>query len=105
MLGVGGGFVIVPMLRRFTNVSMQGIVATSLLVIALVGLGGVVSAVMHGASLPMTLTASFTAATAFGMLIGRHVSSRLPSRNVQMAFSIVLVFVAMGLIVKAALGQ
>ena len=105
LLGVGGGFVIVPMLRRFTNVSMQGIVATSLLVIALVGLMGVVSAVMHGASLPLTLTASFTAATACGMLIGRHVSSRLPSRYVQITFSTVLVFVAVGLIVKAALGQ
>ncbi|OXH84034.1 hypothetical protein CA830_32870, partial [Burkholderia multivorans] len=29
LLGVGGGFVIVPMLRKFTNVSMHGIVATS----------------------------------------------------------------------------
>ena len=28
LLGVGGGFVIVPMLRRFTNLSMHGIVAT-----------------------------------------------------------------------------
>ena len=42
LLGIGGGFVIVPMLRKFTNVSMHGIVATSLLVIALVGTGGVV---------------------------------------------------------------
>ena len=76
LLGVGGGFVIVPMLRRFTNVSMQGIVATSLHVIALVGLTGVVSALIHGASLPPGLTASFTAATACGMPVGRHCASR-----------------------------
>ncbi|MBC7480867.1 MAG: sulfite exporter TauE/SafE family protein, partial [Rhizobacter sp.] len=43
LLGVGGGFVIVPMLRRFTNMSMHAIVATSLMVIALVGFGGVVA--------------------------------------------------------------
>ena len=34
LLGVGGGFIIVPMLRKLTNVSMHGIVATSLMVVA-----------------------------------------------------------------------
>lgn len=42
--GVGGGFVIVPAMRCYTDVSMHGIVATSLLVIALVGSGGIVAA-------------------------------------------------------------
>ena len=101
LLGVGGGFVIVPMLRRFTDLSMHGIVATSLLVIALVGLGGVVSAVLHGAAIPWDLTALFTLATACGMVAGRWVSTRLSSRHVQMGFSIVLVVVAMGLFAKA----
>ena len=35
LLGVGGGFVIVPSLSRFTNLQMRSIVATSLAVIAL----------------------------------------------------------------------
>lgn len=103
LLGVGGGFVIVPLLRRFTNVSMHGIVATSLLVIALVGLGGVVTSVLHGTTLPLQLTALFTAATALGMLVGRKASTRLSSRHVQLGFSIVLVVVAFGLFAKAAL--
>ena len=103
LLGVGGGFVIVPMLRRFTNLSMHGIVATSLLVIALVGLGGVVSAVVHGAALPVGLTSLFTLATAVGMLVGRQASTRLSARHVQIGFSIVLVVVALGLFAKAVL--
>jgi len=101
LLGVGGGFVIVPMLRRFTDLSMHGIVATSLLVIALVGLGGVVSAVFHGATIPWELTGLFTLATACGMVAGRWVSARLSARHVQMGFSIVLVVVAIGLLAKA----
>ena len=103
LLGVGGGFVIVPMLRRFTDVSMHGIVATSLLVIALVGAGGMVTAVLHGAALPLGLTVLFSAATASGMLIGRRASLHLSSRHVQLAFSIVLIVVALGLVAKAAL--
>lgn len=101
LLGVGGGFVIVPMLRRFTNMSMHGIVATSLLVIALVGSGGVVAAVVHGIALPLQTTALFALATAIGMLLGRKLASRIVERHVQLGFSLVLILVALGLIYKA----
>lgn len=61
LLGVGGGFVIVPLLRRFTALTMHGIVATSLLVIAIFGFGGVVTALLHGAALPWVPTLLFVA--------------------------------------------
>ena len=103
LLGVGGGFVIVPLLRRFTELSMHGIVATSLLVIAIVGVGGVLTAVLHGAVLPLEPTLLFTAATAAGMLAGRSASHRLSASHVQIGFAIVLLVVAVGLLVKAAM--
>ncbi|MEO7114275.1 MAG: sulfite exporter TauE/SafE family protein [Caldimonas sp.] len=102
LLGVGGGFVIVPLLRRFTDVPMHGIVATSLLVIALVGSGGVLAAVWRGASLPAGPTALFTVATAIGMLAGRGLSQRLSSRQVQIGFATILLIVAIGMLGKAA---
>ncbi len=104
LLGVGGGFVIVPLLRRFTELSMHSIVATSLMVIAIVGMGGVLTAVFHGADLPLGLTLLFTAAIAGGMLAGRYASNRLSATHVQVGFAIVLLFVAIGLLVKVALG-
>ena len=103
LLGVGGGFVIVPLLRRFTSLTMPGIVATSLMVIALVGAGGVLTAVAHGAVLPPAITLSFAAATAVGMVIGRLASRRLSGRQVQIGFAVVLAFVAVGLLGKAAM--
>jgi len=103
LLGVGGGFVIVPLLRRFTELSMHGIVATSLLVIAIVGVGGVLTAVLHGAVLPLELTLLFTTATAAGMLAGRFASHRLSAVHVQVGFAIVLLVVALGLLLKATL--
>ena len=102
LLGVGGGFIIVPLLRRFTDVTMHGIVATSLLVIALVGAGGVVAALLHGAVLPVGLTLLFTVATAAGMLAGRSLAHRLSARHVQLGFATILLIVALGMFAKAA---
>ncbi len=103
LLGVGGGFVIVPMLRRYTALPMQGIVATSLMVIAFIGFGGIVSSVLQGVTLPASATLLFTIATAGGVLIGRHFAGQLPGCYIQRSFSCLLACVAAGMIVKAAL--
>jgi uncharacterized protein len=104
LLGVGGGFVIVPMLRRFTDVPMHGVVATSLAVIALVGTGASLAALSAGVRAPLELTLWFCATTALGMAGGRWASRFLSARHVQIAFGSVLVCVALGLLVKAGLG-
>jgi len=98
LLGVGGGFIIVPLLRRFTNVAMHGVVATSLLVIALVGAGSVVSAVAQGVTLPATVTGLFAVATAAGMVAGRALAGRMQALHVQRGFALVLIAVALGLL-------
>ena len=101
LLGVGGGFVIVPMLRRFTALTMQGIVATSLMVVALVSLGGVVTALLRGADLPVEITFLFALTTVCGMVAGRLLARRLSGRTVQVGFALVLVVVSSGMLAKA----
>lgn len=103
LLGVGGGFVMVPLLRRFTAVSMHGIVATSLLVIALVGSAGVANALLHDAAMPLGPTLLFVLATAIGMLIGRKLARHLSGRHVQFGFAAILIVVAGILLFKSAL--
>lgn len=100
LLGVGGGFVIVPMLRRFTNASMHIAVATSLLVIALVGAAGFGSALAHGATIPWMLAIWFVLATVIGMALGRRVTRLLSAQMVQFYFALLLLLVALYLIVK-----
>jgi len=102
-LGVGGGFLMVPMLHRFTNISMHGIVATSLMVIALVASGGVGAALLHGAVLPLEITALFAGATAAGMVIGRLLGKRLAAAHIHRGFAALLLVVSLGLFVKAAM--
>ena len=101
LLGVGGGFVIVPALRRFTNISMHSVVATSLMVIALVTAGSVSVALLQGARLPMPATAIFVGATALGVGIGRKLSARLPEKTIQCGFAVVLLLAASHLVLRA----
>jgi hypothetical protein len=100
LLGVGGGFVIVPMLRRFTNASMHIAVATSLLVIALVGAAGFASSLAHGATIPWMPATWFVVATVSGMALGRRVTRLLSAQMVQFYFALLLLLVATYLLVK-----
>ncbi|MBI1890758.1 MAG: sulfite exporter TauE/SafE family protein [Burkholderiales bacterium] len=102
LLGVGGGFIMVPLLRRFTNVSMHGIVATSLLVIALVSTSSVINTLMHHHIPPLEATFVFTGAAASGMLLGRKFARRLSAQYVQYGFASILTIIAVGMILHAA---
>lgn len=97
LLGVGGGFILVPLLLRFTPLSMHSCVATSLMVMALVSLGAVASAAYAthpGLHLPAAITAVFAVATMLGMLAGRYYAQRLPAPQVQRGFAALLMLVA-----------
>lgn len=57
--GVGGGFLIVPALILITEMGIHRAVATSLLVITLIGLAGLGSAVLSGRDIDWALTGLF----------------------------------------------
>ncbi len=94
LLGVGGGFVLVPALRKLTDISMHGIVATSLLVIALVGSGSIMVSVLQGNHFPMAVALPFIIATAMGMFFGRLLIRHLPQPVVQRLFAVLVIGVA-----------
>ena len=90
-------------MKRFTYLSLPGIVATSLFVITLVGGGGVVNALLGGAQIPFYETSCFVLAIVSGMLVGRRVSRRLQAWQVQRGFSVLLMLVCLYMMVKACL--
>ena len=104
MLGVGGGFLIVPAFRRYTNVDMQGIVATSLMLIALVSAVAVVSALGQGIHITRTGWI-FVAAAVAGMSVGRVIAPHLPARLLQIGFAALTTVVACTLLVQFALSH
>src|SRR3546814_12859585 len=72
MLGVGGGFIVVPAFRRFTNIDMHSTVATSLAVIALISISTVASLLVQGADISATGW-NFVAAAVAGLVAGRQI--------------------------------
>ncbi len=102
LLGVGGGFVMVPALQRVTDLEMKSVVATSLAVIALVSATGVVSSALAG-TLNWPVAIPFSAGALGGMLVGRVVAARLAGPYLQKGFAVVSGMVALGMIAKIVL--
>lgn len=100
LLGVGGGFVMVPALQRYTDLPMKAAVATSLAVIALVSLTGV-AATAAGGALDWNVALPFSAGALAGMAGGRSLAERLAGPRLQQGFAFVSALVAIAMIVKA----
>jgi uncharacterized membrane protein YfcA len=100
LLGVGGGFVLVPALQRSTDLAAQSIVATSLAVIALVSLTGVATSMSAG-HFNISVALPFATGSVVGMGIGSILTSHLPANYLKIAFAIICFAVAAGLIAKS----
>lgn len=92
-LGVGGGFLLVPALRRFANQNMRMATGTSLGIIAVNSLAG---GAAHFSELSgfWSLTSILTAAALFGLLIGLKLAARVPAQTLEKAFAGVTLSVA-----------
>jgi hypothetical protein len=102
MLGVGGGFIIVPALKHFSNVSMHGIVSTSLMVITLISTSAVANAFMQGLRIS-TQSWAFIVCAIAGMAAGRLLAPKVPPRALQLAFATVSALVAIIMLLKTFL--
>ena len=94
LFGVGGGFIIVPALTTVTQLSIQRAVATSLLVITVIGASGLAAALLSGRTLSPTVTLAFLAGGLGGMYIGRATASAISGPSLQKTFSVLMVLVA-----------
>ncbi len=99
VVGVGGGFLIVPALVLLSGLSMKEAVGTSLSIVALksfAGFAGYAGAV----EIDYILMANFTAIAIAGSFIGSHISHRLPGALLQKGFGLFLLVVASYIILK-----
>lgn len=103
LLGVGGGFVLVPALRKVTDLDMRSIVATSLMIIFLIGGVSISAHVLDGFQYPILTTFTFVVACIVGMLIGRSLIHRIDANRVQKIFATTVIGVALYLIYTAVI--
>ncbi|MEZ5459038.1 MAG: sulfite exporter TauE/SafE family protein [Steroidobacteraceae bacterium] len=98
VIGVGGGFLILPALTLLGGLALRTAIGTSLVVIALNALVGFVAHLIADASqlrqLDTVLLATFIAIGVAGSLTGQYVGGRLPQQQLRRMFGIVLVLLA-----------
>ncbi len=95
LVGVGGGFLIVPTLVVLGGLPMRLAVGTSLVIIALKSLTGYVKYVDVLDTLNIDLNVSimllFTALGILGSVLGSHLAPRIPQTQLRQLFSILVV--------------
>lgn len=99
LVGVGGGFLIVPALTGVLGLPMAAATATSLAVIALntaaAGAGWI-----GRVSLDWGMTAMVTAASLVGMAIGTRLAPRFSARTLTRAFALLLLLLAAFMLIQ-----
>lgn len=93
LVGVGGGFLIVPALAQLGGLPMHVAVGTSLLVIAMNSAAGTLG-YLGQVTFPMALLVPFTALAVGGILIGTRLGQRLSQRVLRRGFAMLLLVVA-----------
>ena len=97
LVGVGGGFMIVPALVLVAGVPMKRAVGTSLVVIALSTLTGL-AGYRGQASITWRIVALFTALTVAGALLGTRLVRHVPARGLRAAFGVLVLSLAVFLL-------
>lgn len=102
LFGVGGGFLIVPLLLALSPISMAQAVSTSLMIIALVSSAGFASHLLLTDTHWPTLTLVALGGIA-GMMLGQPLSQRIANALLQKLFSVSLLAVALITLVHKSL--
>lgn len=93
LVGVGGGFLIVPALVLLSGLSMKQAVGTSLAIVAVKSYAGFAG---YAGAVPIDygLMAVFTAVAIAGSFAGTHFASRVSGETLKKGFAVFLLFVA-----------
>ena len=102
LLGVGGGFVIVPSLRAVSMLSIHSAIATSLMAIALISAGSVLVHLLMGGSFDWLTALPFVIGSLIGMALGRRIAPRIVGPRLQQAFALSMLAVAMLVVWRAS---
>lgn len=91
LFGVGGGFLIVPILLALTKISIQKAVATSLVVIAVISSFGFGSFILYGNAVSTDLLGLLALGGIAGMSIGIIASKKIAGPSLQKVFSALMI--------------
>lgn len=100
LVGAGGGFMVVPALALFGGLAMPQAVATSLLVIALNSVSGLISASLAGAPVDWALAGGMSVASILGSLLGARLGRGLSPELLRRGFAFFIVALGVFILVR-----
>ena len=100
ILGVGGGFLIVPALVMLLGLPIAQAVGTSLAVIAANSLAGLLGHL--GGPIDLWVTVLFAAAGINGTFVGARLAKRVPAHRIRQAFAVMVIVLAFFLMIDNA---
>ncbi len=103
LVGVGGGFLIVPALVLLSGIPMKTAVGTSLAIVAAKSYAGF-AGYMGGVPIDWVVMGGFTVVTVIGSFVGSHFSTRISHDTLKKAFAWFLVVVATYILFKSVIG-
>jgi hypothetical protein len=104
LVGVGGGFLIVPALVLLSGIPMKQAVGTSLAIVAAKSYAGF-AGYMGGVPIDYALMGAFTAVTVVGSFIGTRLAGYVSQAALKKAFAWFLVVVATYILLKSVVGE
>jgi uncharacterized membrane protein YfcA len=102
IIGVGGGFLLVPALVLVCGVNVKHAIGTSLLIISINSLGGFLGFAAHE-TFPWRLTLTVAVLNGAGSLLGERLGKPLPAHRLRPAFGVFLLIVGAVMVVENAL--
>jgi hypothetical protein len=104
LFGVGGGFLIVPTLMLVTRINVHSAIATSLLIIAAIGLSGALSAIVAG-TIVWPVLLPFATGGVLAMFAARRFAARISGPQLRRNFSVLIVLVAVAMLIESLVSQ
>lgn len=98
-LGLGGGFIIVPLLVSFMGLTMHQATGTSLVTVALLSIPGIIAHALLG-NVAWLLGAFLVIGSIPGSKLGAYIVQRISNRGLMKLFAVVLTVSAVSLIVR-----
>jgi hypothetical protein len=99
LIGVGGGFVIVPALQKLSTLSIQSVVATSLAVTAIIASTIVAGNLIIG-NLNWHIAIPFSLGAISGMVLGTLVTGKIDAKILKKVFAVLALIVSVIMLLK-----
>jgi hypothetical protein len=101
--GVGGGFLVVPMLALAMRFPLRRAIGTSLVIVGFVSLAGLAAHLARDADLDTGVAAAMAVSCAAGAFAGARLGELLPQRALGHAFALLLSAVGLYILIEGAL--